>query len=137
MILASLDRISPPIYSIIDGFAGIEGEGPLSGDVAPSHFVVFGAGCVAADLRATIEMGFDPALVPMYHRPVSRSTELPEHGWSDLRTTFVDFLPPRSCAWLYRSLEGNGRRRHARFAALARGARIEQVNSLRPPVPAN
>jgi uncharacterized protein (DUF362 family) len=121
--------MSPPIYSIIDGSGGIEGEGPLAGDVVCSSFMVFGSGCVAPDLRATIEMGFDPALVPMHHRPVSRATELPQRTWSDLRTTFVDFLPSRSCAWLYRSLKSH-RHRNARFAALAEGARSEQADAI-------
>ncbi len=106
ILLYKLRMISPPTYTIIDGIKGIEGNGPMNGLQTESHFISFGEGCYYADIRATIEMGFHPALVPGLIRPFSKLlscssiTTLP----SSYRLTNYDFLPPLTCAWLYQSL---------------------------------
>lgn len=118
--------VSPPVLSVIDGIAGIEGEGPLRGTPTSSHFVVVGRGCVGPDVLASIEMGFDPALVPHLIRPVGSSPRgqhevLPPVDWSAHRLTSVDFHPSQSCSWLYRSLQET-RSRQRRYRRLLRGA---------------
>lgn len=124
-LLVDLEQACPPIFSVVDGRNGIEGEGPMSGDPVPSRFLAFGEGLLGPDLRATIEMGFDPSLVPGFHRPwpaeqIDRDpVELP---WARLRVSNVDFLPAFSCSWLYRSLTRT-RRRGRRYAHLLSGAR--------------
>jgi hypothetical protein len=68
-------------------------------------------------------MGFDPVLVPLYHRPFAYIFPGDSDvNWQALRVTNRDFEPSLSCAWLYRSLS-HGRRRGKRFTALAAGAR--------------
>jgi uncharacterized protein (DUF362 family) len=120
--LKELQRRSPPIFSIIDGMNAIEGEGPLAGSITDSHFISFGVGCLAPDLRAIVEMGFDPVLVPLLCRPFGIPAPKVVPRWSDLRVTSVDFRPPASCSWLYRSLD-RSIRRTARYKRLLEGAR--------------
>jgi uncharacterized protein (DUF362 family) len=122
-LMAELERISPPLYSIIDGSPGVQGEGPLAGTAAPSHFAVYGEGCFAPDLRAILEMGFDPLLVPSTCRPVRLpDSSSPIVPWAQKRSTFCDFQPPISCSWLYRSLHTT-RHRQRRYLNLLSGAR--------------
>jgi uncharacterized protein (DUF362 family) len=120
-LLRHIYASSPPILSIIDGINGIEGEGPLAGIPTKSHFLAYGVGCLAPDLRATIEMGFDPALVPLFHRPLKPSSRLLQPDWKNLRRTDVDFLPSASSSWLYHSLR-RSRRREIIYQRLMKGA---------------
>ncbi|HEX7180360.1 MAG TPA: DUF362 domain-containing protein [Thermoanaerobaculia bacterium] len=121
-LLVELERRAPPMFSVIDGNPGVDGEGPLRAKPNGSHFIVFGEGCYGPDVRATIEMGFDPILVPGLIRPGRREYEEREVRWSELRQTGTDFLPAASCSWLYRSLRKR-RRRDAEYRALRDGIR--------------
>lgn len=107
LLVELIARSGPPIFAIVDGAPGIEGEGPLEGDSTTSHFIGFGENLLGIDLRVCVEMGFDPILVPSFLRPLPVWKRVPRRGmafWQDLRVTDVDFLPSKSCAWLYRSL---------------------------------
>jgi uncharacterized protein (DUF362 family) len=121
-----LDRIKdslPPMLSVIDGVQGIQGEGPLNGYPTRSHFVVVGSGSFAPDVRAVVEMGFDPVLVPSFHRPYLHSSiERASSTWMDWRVTNVDFLPSVSCSWLRRSLRRQ-QRRQEKYTMLMEGAK--------------
>ncbi len=88
-LLAALIHRSPPAFSILDGRRGIEGNGPLRGIPTASRFLVHGTGYTGPDLRASVEMGFDPVLVPLFLRPreSSRSTASMRASWRDLRVT--------------------------------------------------
>jgi uncharacterized protein (DUF362 family) len=122
-LLTRILQVAPPIFSIIDGVNGIEGQGPLNGTPTASHFLCFGVGCVAPDVRGVVEMGFDPALVPGFHRPLPGSgAGRQSRRWSDLRVTDFDFQPPDSCPWLLRSLDRSWGRT-GKFRSLQRGAR--------------
>ncbi len=104
-LLYHLAQVSPPALTLIDGIRGLEGEGPLSGTHAPSRFLSIGRGYYGPDVRATIEMGFDPVLIPYFVRPRSGDRGAgKEAPWLSLRQTKVDFFPPRSCRWLFRSI---------------------------------
>jgi uncharacterized protein (DUF362 family) len=121
-LLAELEHRAPPIFSVIEGNPGVDGEGPLRARPNDSHFLVCGEGCYGPDVRATVEMGFDPVLVPGLIRPGRR--DYPERAvdWTGLRRTSTDFLPPAACSWLYRSLRGR-RRREEEFRVLWEGVR--------------
>jgi uncharacterized protein (DUF362 family) len=124
-LLLTLEQTCAPVFSIIDGRNGIEGEGPLSGDLVPSRFVAFGEGLMGPDLRAAVEMGFDPALVPGFLRPwPPQQLNYTPVGlpWSRHRISDVDFLPSLSCSWLYRSLVRT-KLRTRRYQHLLSGAR--------------
>jgi hypothetical protein len=121
-LVERIKSVSPPIFSIIDGQGGMEGEGPLRATPTRSHFVSFGPGCLGPDLRATVEMGFDPTLVPLFCRPFNKVGAMSTPHWTKLRMTTVDFLPAKSCSWLYQSL-AYARRRSRTYSILLEGAR--------------
>jgi uncharacterized protein (DUF362 family) len=104
-LLSFLSQAAPPTFTIIDGIDGMEGEGPLNGTRTSSRFICFGRGFYGPDIRATVEMGFDPVLIPYFLRPsVDRALLENTFRWQSLRLTTTNFLPPLSCSWLYRSL---------------------------------
>lgn len=114
-LVERLHSIHAPTLSVVDGVGGIQGEGPMSGTPTDSRFVVSGSPAVAVDVRASIEMGFDPTLVPLLLACVIRGrwsepsgTRLdepsPEFDWRNYRLSSTDFLPSRSCYWLHRSV---------------------------------
>jgi len=105
-----LEKQAPPILTIIDGREGVEGNGPLQGIMTDSSFISVGEGCFCPDIRACIEMGFDPILVPGLIGPCNYLLGEAQVNWSDLRTTARDFIPPIPCSWLYKSLTDNRRR---------------------------
>lgn len=109
-IISDLERLSPPSLSIIDGYSGIQGEGPLNGEVVESRFGVIGEGHLGPDVVACIQMGYDPALVPSNIRPIACPKPTQPVDWSNLRVDNVDFVPPTSCSWLFKSLRHNWRR---------------------------
>jgi len=106
-LLYHLEHVAPPTLTLIDGVRGIEGDGPFSGTRSPSRFLCAGRGYYGPDVLATVEMGFDPVLIPYFLRPQSQTNAAgPAPPWLTLRRTRVDFFPPRSCRWLYRSVFG-------------------------------
>jgi len=52
-----------PDLAVIDGFIGIEGNGPAWGAPIASHVALASRDAVAADITATRVMGFDPRIV--------------------------------------------------------------------------
>lgn len=105
-----LEKQAPPILTIIDGQEGIEGNGPLHGIKTDSRFISIGEGCFCPDIRACIEMGFDPILVPGLVGPHKNVLGEANINWATLRTTDLNFIPPTSCSWLYKSLTDDRRR---------------------------
>ncbi len=62
-------------FAIIDGIVGGDGNGPLAPDPVRSGTLVFGANPWAVDWVATLQMGLDPAKIPLLHRPLEQRTE--------------------------------------------------------------
>jgi uncharacterized protein (DUF362 family) len=122
-LLQVIQRRSPPIFSVIDGIRGIQGQGPLRGHPSSSSFIVFGTECLGPDIRATVEMGFDPAMVPAFHRPYPETKVELSSNWWQLRISDVDFIPSTSCSWLYRSLRNSPRTRARMYEPLMAGAK--------------
>jgi uncharacterized protein (DUF362 family) len=52
-----------PDLAVIDGFVGVEGNGPAWGSPIASHVALASRDAVAADITATRVMGFDPRIV--------------------------------------------------------------------------
>lgn len=63
LFLYQLVRIIPPHLSVLDGFAAMEGNGPVSGDRVDWHIAIAGTDGVAVDTVAAHLMGFDPRSV--------------------------------------------------------------------------
>lgn len=109
-LLLDLLKRSPRTLNIIDGINGVEGNGPMHGRVTCSNFVVMGTNAYACDIRAIIEMGFHPAVVPSAIRPFDCLDELgcqKGESFITMRNTHYDFLPSFSCSWMYKSLYKN------------------------------
>ena len=60
LFLYQLVRIIPPHLCILDGYAGMEGNGPVSGNRVDWHVAIAGSDGVAVDTVAAYLMGFDP-----------------------------------------------------------------------------
>ncbi len=60
LTLAYLARWLRPDLSVIDGFAGMEGDGPTAGTEVPHRVALAGTDPVAVDAVAAYLMGFDP-----------------------------------------------------------------------------
>jgi uncharacterized protein (DUF362 family) len=65
--LYTLAKIIAPHLSVIDGFVGMEGSGPSSGDPVDLRVAIASTDFLAADTVATILMGFDPNKVGYLH----------------------------------------------------------------------
>lgn len=104
-----IDKI-PNMLNIIDGLGGVEGNGPMHGHKAKSSFLVIGTNSYMCDVRAVIEMGFHPAVVPGLIIPffnVSIKNELKNYNIENLRKlrlSTYNYLPTLSCSWMYNSL---------------------------------
>ena len=60
-MLLTAQRLAPTFgASVIDGFEGMEGNGPASGTPVPSRLAIASADFVAADRTAAECMGIDP-----------------------------------------------------------------------------
>lgn len=106
-LLLALIKKSPQTLNIIDGINGIEGNGPMHGSVTRSNFIIMGTNAYACDVRAMIEMGFHPAVVPSALRPFEPLDNLErktQKAFIKMRETNYDFLPSFSCSWMYKSL---------------------------------
>lgn len=106
-LLYELDTISPKRLNIIDGFRGIEGNGPMHGKSTKSNFMVIGTDSYLCDFQATIEMGFAPGVTLGLIRPFAHCCEketIKEIDVQKLRRTHIDFFPNISNAWMYQSL---------------------------------
>jgi len=56
-----------PDLAVIDGFQGMEGKGPVGGQLVDSRVAVTGLDALATDVTATRVMGLDPDIVPYFN----------------------------------------------------------------------
>ena len=56
-----------PDLAVIDGFQGMEGRGPVGGEMVDSRVAVTGLDALATDVTATRVMGLDPDIVPYFN----------------------------------------------------------------------
>ncbi len=64
-------RETPRRYlAVVDGIVGGEGNGPSAPDPVPSGVLVAGTNPWAVDWAAALEMGFDPARIPLLRAPL-------------------------------------------------------------------
>lgn len=61
--LAALNEYTFPHISVIDGWIGMEGDGPVNGQILETHFAATSTNCLAADTFITERMGFNPLQV--------------------------------------------------------------------------
>jgi len=65
--LYTLAKVIAPHLSVIDGFVGMEGSGPSSGDPVDLRIAIVSTDFLAADTVATRIMGFDPDEIGYLH----------------------------------------------------------------------
>jgi uncharacterized protein (DUF362 family) len=59
--LVALARKTKPHIAVVDGFMGMQGEGPRHGTAVPLGTIIAGTDAVAVDAVSAAVMGFDPA----------------------------------------------------------------------------
>lgn len=99
-------------YNIIDGYQGIEGNGPMRGRIANSNFIVYGSNTLLCDVRAMIEMGFHPAATQYAIMPFCLNKHRCECDigddklgfFRDMRKSDFNYLPHFAFPWMYKSL---------------------------------
>lgn len=110
-LLYEVYSLSPRILNIIDGYHGIEGEGPMHGHPTKSDFIVLGTDSYSCDFQATIEMGFAPVVtlanIHPFNCELKYNFDLDYRKILDLRHSYVDFYPNISCAWMFDSLNNS------------------------------
>jgi uncharacterized protein (DUF362 family) len=59
-VVVDINTVLHPAITIIDGFVGMEGNGPVSGTPVPMNLIIAGTDPVATDATAARIMGFNP-----------------------------------------------------------------------------
>lgn len=115
-IMDCLLDIRNSTFHIIDGYPGIEGNGPMRGKIANSNFIIFGTNPFLCDVRAMIEMGFHPAATQYAIVPFCLNNEFIDDHFDgfgflrNLRKTSFDYLPNFAFPWMYKSIYYNKNR---------------------------
>lgn len=90
MSIAKLAKIVPSALSVIDGFEGMEGEGPELGNVVKLGWAMAGFDGLAVDTLAAHLMGIDPAVVG--YLVMCREDGLGEGNLGRIRAKGVDHV---------------------------------------------
>ena len=59
-VVVDINTVLHPAITVIDGFVGMEGNGPVSGTPVPMNLIIAGTDVVATDATAARIMGFNP-----------------------------------------------------------------------------
>lgn len=59
-VLVDINTVLKPAFTVIDGFVGMEGEGPVNGMPVQMNIIIAGKDVVATDATAARVMGFNP-----------------------------------------------------------------------------
>ncbi|MBM3292390.1 DUF362 domain-containing protein, partial [Candidatus Bathyarchaeota archaeon] len=59
-VIVDINTVLKPVMTVIDGFIGMEGRGPVHGQPVKMNTIIAGFDPVATDSTAARVMGFDP-----------------------------------------------------------------------------
>jgi uncharacterized protein (DUF362 family) len=59
-VITDINTVLKPALTVIDGFVGLEGSGPIDGTPVPMNLIIAGTDVVATDATASRIMGIDP-----------------------------------------------------------------------------
>ncbi len=59
-VVVDINTVLKPAFTVIDGFVGMEGEGPVDGTPVKMNLIIAGKDVVATDATAARVMGFNP-----------------------------------------------------------------------------
>ncbi len=67
-VVVDINTVLKPALTVIDGFVGMEGHGPVDGTPVKMDLIIAGADVVATDATASRIMGFDPKTIKHIRR---------------------------------------------------------------------
>lgn len=67
-VIVDINTVLKPTLTVIDGFVGMEGSGPVGGDPVKMDLIIAGGDPVATDATACRIMGIDPQEISHIHR---------------------------------------------------------------------
>ncbi len=67
-VVVDINTVLRPAITIIDGFVGMEGKGPIDGTPVQMNIIIAGTDPVATDATAARIMGFDPCEIRHIHK---------------------------------------------------------------------
>jgi uncharacterized protein (DUF362 family) len=59
-VVVDINTVLKPVFTVIDGFVGMEGQGPIDGSPVQMNLIIAGKDPVATDATAARVMGFNP-----------------------------------------------------------------------------
>jgi uncharacterized protein (DUF362 family) len=59
-VVVDINAVVKPVLTVVDGFVGMEGKGPVDGDPVKMDLIIAGKDVVAVDATCCRVMGFDP-----------------------------------------------------------------------------
>lgn len=59
-VIVDINTVLKPVFTVTDGFVGMEGRGPVDGTPVKMDLIIAGKDVVATDATASRVMGFDP-----------------------------------------------------------------------------
>ena len=62
-VVTDINTVLKPSLTVIDGFVGMEGKGPMDGTPIQTNLIIAGTDVVATDATAARIMGFDPSKI--------------------------------------------------------------------------
>jgi uncharacterized protein (DUF362 family) len=71
-VIVDVNAVIKPVLTVVDGFVGMEGAGPIDGDPVRMNLIVAGRDVVAVDATCCRIMGFDPRNVKHVWRAFER-----------------------------------------------------------------
>jgi uncharacterized protein (DUF362 family) len=71
-VIVDVNAVIKPVLTVVDGFVGMEGAGPIDGDPVRMDLIVAGRDVVSVDATCCRIMGFDPRYVTHVWRAFER-----------------------------------------------------------------
>jgi uncharacterized protein (DUF362 family) len=71
-VVVDINTVVKPVLTVVDGFVGMEGSGPVDGDPVRMDLIVAGRDVVAVDATCSRVMGFDPQKINHIRRAHER-----------------------------------------------------------------
>jgi uncharacterized protein (DUF362 family) len=67
-VIVDVNTVLKPALTVIDGFVGMEGSGPIDGTPVQMNLIIAGTDTVATDATASRIMGINPHEIKHIHR---------------------------------------------------------------------
>jgi uncharacterized protein (DUF362 family) len=71
-VVVDINAVVKPVLTVVDGFVGMEGRGPVDGDPVRMDLIVAGSDVVAVDATCCRVMDFDPHKIKHIRRAYER-----------------------------------------------------------------